>query len=138
MLLKILATTLIQASDILPFLGGILAAPVFFIALLHPFKRSSIANFRWAIVLMWLFGALGMALFGIDRGKGLNPNQIHLIFAPVMAGYGLAFISILWSRLEVINEVPFLRNAHYIAVIVLSSAPMVLSRADMNSSAMSS
>jgi hypothetical protein len=127
LLLKILATTLIQASDILPFLGGILVAPIFFIALLHPFKRPSIANFRWAIVLMWLFGALGMALFGIDRGKGLNPNQIHLIFAPVMAAYGLAFISILWSRLEVINEVPFLRNAHYIAVIVLSSAPMVLS-----------
>lgn len=127
LLLKILSTTLIQASDLLPFLGGILAAPVFFIALLHPFKRASIANFRWAIVLMWIFAALGMAVFGIDRDKGLNPNQIHLIFAPVMAAYGLAFISILWSRLEVVNEAPFLRNAHYFAVVILSSAPMVLS-----------
>ncbi len=127
LLLKILSTTLIQASDIVPFLGGILAAPIFFIALLHPFKRPSIANFRWGIVLMWLFGALGMAVFGIDRKEGLNPNQVHLIFAPVMAAYGLAFISILWSRLEVINEVPFLRNAHYFAVVILSSAPMVLS-----------
>ena len=127
LLLKILSTTLIQASDLLPFLGGILAAPVFFIALLHPFKRASIANFRWAIVLMWIFAALGMAVFGIDRSKGLSPNQIHLIFAPVMAAYGLAFISILWSRLEIVNEAPFLRNAHYFAVVILSSAPMVLS-----------
>jgi hypothetical protein len=127
LLLKILTTTLIQASDILPFLGGILAAPVFFIALLHPFKRASIANFRWAIVLMWIFAALGMAVFGIDRTKGLSPNQIHLLFAPVMAAYGLAFISILWSRLDFLNEAPFLRNAHYFAVIILSSAPMVLS-----------
>lgn len=127
LLLKILSTTLVQFSDILPFLGGILAAPVFFIALLHPFKRASIANFRWAIVLMWIFAALGMALFGIDNLKSLNPNQIHLLFAPLMAAYGLAFISILWSRLEVVNEVAFLRNAHYFAVIILSSAPMVLS-----------
>ena len=127
LLLKILSTTLVQFSDILPFLGGILAAPVFFIALLHPFKRASIANFRWSIVLMWIFAALGMALFGIDDLKGLNPSQIHLLFAPVMAAYGLAFISILWSRLEVVNEVAFLRNAHYFAVVILSSAPMVLS-----------
>jgi Dolichyl-phosphate-mannose-protein mannosyltransferase len=127
LLLKIFSTTLLQASDLLPFLGGILAAPVFFIALLHPFKRPSIANFRWAIVLMWLFAALGMAIFGIDRTQGLSPNQIHLLFAPVMAAYGLAFISILWSRLDLVNEAPFLRNAHYFVIIIFSSAPMVLS-----------
>ncbi|WP_193210722.1 ArnT family glycosyltransferase [Luteolibacter marinus] len=127
MLLKIFSTTLLQASDLLPFLGGILAAPVFFIALLHPFKRPSIAKFRWAIVLMWFFAALGMSVFGIDRDVALHPNQIHMLFAPVMAAYGLAFISILWSRLDVVSSTPFLRNAHYFAVIILSSAPMVLS-----------
>jgi hypothetical protein len=127
LILKILSTTLVQTSELLPFLGGILVAPIFFVALLHPFKRASIANFRWGIVLMWLFAALGMSIFGINREKGLHPNQIHLLFAPVMAGYGLAFISILWSRLESINTVPFLRNAHLFAIVILSSAPMVLS-----------
>ena len=52
---------------------------------------------------MWIFAALGMALFGISK-EPLNPNQIHLLFAPVMAAYGLAFISILWSRLEVVIQ----------------------------------
>lgn len=127
LLLKVLSTTLVQLSDLLPFLGGILVAPVFFIALLHPFKRPSIANFRWAIVLMWFFAALGMAIFGVDAGKGLHPNQVHLLFAPVMAAYGLAFISILWSRLDVLAEAPYLRNAHYFAIVILSSAPMILS-----------
>jgi len=126
LLVKILGTTLVQASDILPFLGGILAAPVFFIALLHPFKRSTIAGFRWGILLMWVFAALGMAIFGIDRENSLHPNQIHILFAPVMAGYGLAFLSILWSRLEIVSTVPFLRNAHFIVLIVLSAAPMLL------------
>lgn len=127
LLLKILGTTLVQTSELLPFLGGILVAPLFFVALLHPFKRPSIANFRWGIVLMWLFAALGMAVFGINRDIKLHPNQIHLLFAPVMAAYGLAFISILWGRLESITAVPFLRNAHYFAVVILSAAPMVLS-----------
>ena len=126
MILKILGTTLVQASDLLPFLGGILAAPFFFIALLHPFKRAPIAGFRWGILLMWGFAALGMAIFGIDRENPLHSNQIHLLFAPVMAAYGLAFISILWSRLEIVSAAPFLRNAHFVVLIILSAAPMVL------------
>jgi len=130
LLLRILGTTLVQTSELLPFLGGILAAPLFFVALLHPFKRPSIANFRWGITLMWLFAALGMAVFGIDRQRQLHPNQIHILFAPVMSAYGLAFISILWSRLEAINAIPYLRNAHYFAVVVLSAAPMILSAPD--------
>ena len=130
LLLKVLSTTLLQLSDLMPFLGGILVAPVFFIALLHPFKRPSIANFRWAIVLMWIFAALGMAIFGVDAAKGLHANQVHLLFAPVMAAYGLAFVSILWSRLDVLAEAPYLRNAHYFAIVILSSAPMILSLPD--------
>ena len=126
LLVKILGTTLVQTSDLLPFLGGILAAPVFFLALLHPFKRRTIAHFRWGILLMWLFAALGMAVFGIDREHATHPNQIHILFAPVMAAYGLAFISILWSRLDVVANVPFLRNAHFIVIVILSAAPMLL------------
>ncbi|WP_367874922.1 ArnT family glycosyltransferase [Luteolibacter sp. Populi] len=126
LIVKVLGTTLVQASDLLPFLGGILAAPIFFLALLHPFKRRTIASFRWGILLMWAFAALGMAVFGIDRERSTNPNQIHILFAPVMAAYGLAFISILWSRLDVVANVPFLRNAHFITIIVLSAAPMLL------------
>ncbi|GAA5481712.1 ArnT family glycosyltransferase [Haloferula sargassicola] len=127
LLLKIFATTLVQASNLVPFLGGILAAPVFFVALLHPFKRTSIAKFRWMVALMWLFAAIGMAIFGIDSFEDLHPNQIHLLFAPVMAAYGLAFLSILWSRLNVATTVPFLRDAHYYAIVILSAAPLLLS-----------
>ena len=125
LLFKVLRLTLLQGTDILPFLGGIVAAPLFFISLLHPFKRPSIASFRWAICLMWVLAALGMALFGIDA-KGTHPNQIHLLFAPVMTAYGLAFLSILWSRLEIPGTSPFVNNAHLIAVVILSSLPLLL------------
>lgn len=123
---KILRTTLLQATDIIPLLGGILVAPLFFLALLHPFKRASIASFRWAILLMWVSAAFGLAIFGISKDP-LDPNQIILLFAPVMTAYGLAFISILWSRLEFVVSTPLLRNVHHVAIIAICALPLVLS-----------
>ncbi|MCX6846295.1 MAG: hypothetical protein NTU84_07025 [Verrucomicrobia bacterium] len=69
---KVLRTTLTQATDIVPLLAGIIVAPLFFLALLHPFKRKSIANFRWAILLMWVSTAFGLAFFGMP-GLHLDP-----------------------------------------------------------------
>lgn len=123
---KILGTTLIQATDIIALLGGILVAPLFFIALLHPFKRASIANFRWAILLMWVTAAFGLAFFGITK-EPLDPNQLHLLFAPIMTAYGLAFMSILWNRLDFVATTPALRNLHHIVVVVVCALPLILS-----------
>jgi hypothetical protein len=126
LILKILRTTLLQATDIIPFLGGIIVAPLFFIALLHPFKRAAIANFRWAILLMWVSAALGLAFFGISKNE-LDPNQLHLLFAPIMMAYGLAFISILWSRLDFVATTPILRNVHHFVIIGICALPLILS-----------
>lgn len=124
--LKIVRTTLLQLTDIVPFLGGIIVAPLFFIALFHPFKRPSIARFRWALLLMWGTAALGMSIYGVST-KELDPNQIHLVFAPVMTAYALAFISILWSRLEFVGANPVLRNVHLIIICFLCAGPLILS-----------
>ena len=123
---KILRTTLLQSTNIIPFLGGILVAPLFFLSLLHPFKRKSIATFRWAIFLMWITTAFGLAIFGITN-EPLDPNQLHLLFAPIMTAYGLAFISILWSRLDFVAATPSLQNVHHMVIIGLCALPMVLS-----------
>ena len=123
---RILRMTLLQATEIIPFLGGIVIAPLFFISLLHPFRRPAIARFRWAILLMWITGAFGMAIFGVSAKETLDPNQIHLIFAPVMTAYGLAFLSILWSRLDVVVRNPMIRNVHHYVVILICVAPFLL------------
>jgi len=123
---KILRTMLLQATNIIPFLGGIIVAPLFFLSLLHPFKRKSIASFRWAIFLMWVTTAFGLAIFGITN-EPLDPNQLHLLFAPIMTAYGLAFISILWSRLDFVASTPPLQNVHHMVIIGLCALPMVLS-----------
>jgi hypothetical protein len=123
---KTLKTMLLQVVDIIPLLAGIVVAPLFFLSLLHPFKRPAIANFRWTILLMWVFTALGLCFFGVST-SALDPNQLHLLFAPLMTAYGLAFVSILWSRLEIVGFNPALRNVHHIIIIIICALPLILS-----------
>lgn len=126
LLLNILATTLRQITDLHKNLGAILVAPLFFVALLHPFKRVSLGAFRWLILLMWVFASLGMSIYGI-RGGATDPNQIHILFAPLMAAYGLAMVSILWARLDIPQSMHALRHAHLVVIVAVSAGPMLLS-----------
>lgn len=123
---SIIRTTLLQSASLIPFLGGIIVAPLFFVALLHPFKRASIANFRWALLLMFSISALGLAIYGISTDP-LDPNQTHILFAPIMTAYGLAFLSILWSRIPTIASTPALHNVHHIVIIVICALPLIIS-----------
>ena len=74
---------------------------------------------------MWVSAAFGLAFFGISKAE-LDPNQIHLLFAPIMTAYGLAFISILWSRLEFVASTPILRNVHHIVIVAICALPLLL------------
>ncbi len=121
----VLRSILIQMTDIVPFLAGIVVAPLFFLSLLHPFKRPSIATFRWALLSMFGVSALGLAFFGVSSDK-LDPNQTHLLFAPVMTAYGLAFVSILWNKLPFVINAPMIRNLHHIIIIIVCALPLIL------------
>jgi len=125
LLLNILGTTLRQISDLHQNFGGILVAPLFFLALLHPFKRASLASFRWLILLMWIFAGIGMSIYGLRNGA-MDSNQIHILFAPLMAAYGLAMVSILWGRLNIPHSMQALRHAHLIIIVAISAGPMLL------------
>jgi len=121
------ATSLLRQTDQLySNLGAILAAPLFFFSLFHPFKRESIAQFRWIILLMWFVGSIGMALFGLTS-QSTDANQLHLLFSPIMTAYGLAFFSILWSRLEFTGSGGLMRYGHFVIVILVSAGPLIFS-----------
>lgn len=75
---------------------------------------------------MFAFSAFGLALYGIST-KTLDPNQIHLLFAPIMTAYGLAFISILWSKLSFVSSIPMTKNLHHFVIITISALPLLIS-----------
>ncbi len=123
---KVLKTSLNQLNGIYAFLGSIAVAPLFFISLLHPFKRPQIAAFRWFILAMWIPAVIGMSLFGLDMGSA-DPNQLHLLFIPLMTGYGIAMLAILWSRIGIAPSMKTIAdNGHLWIAIVISTVPMIL------------
>ena len=128
---KMMLNGITQLGDIYNYLGAIVVAPLFFLSLLHPFRRREIADFRWCIFAMWIFSVGGMTIYGLapfgtDTASQVDPNNLHIIFMPVMTGYGLAFLSVLWNRLNLPLQIPVVRNGHFIAAICISILPMLL------------
>lgn len=125
----ILSTTgqgiLHQLSSIHKYLGGLVLAPAFFIALAHPFKRSCISIFRWNILVMWIFAAAGMALYGVSD-RAIDPNQLHILFAPLMCAYGIAMISIIWSRCALSKTPGIAGNLHLAVILLIVATPTIL------------
>jgi hypothetical protein len=122
---RIAVTSLDQLKNLIGYFGLLLAAPLFFVSLLHPFRRPEIGLFRWGIVAMWLFAVVGMAIFGLPEGQ-FDSNQMHILFAPVMAAYGLAMVAVLWNRYGIPLTTPLARNIPFIVLIALSAIPVVV------------
>ncbi len=112
-----------QMSSIFKYLGFSIVAPFFFVTLLHPFKRREIAVFRWAVLVMWLAGLLGMGFFGIDE-QAFPSNDLHILFVPLMTLYGLVFILMLWSRLQV-SYIRLVSISFIVMLFVLSGIPFI-------------
>jgi hypothetical protein len=122
---KVQAHLIDQAERLVEYLGGVLVAAVFFVALLHLFKRRETSIFRWALLLMWLFAAFGFAVFG-GMGKPqsqpfappVEVNDLHMLFIPMFTAYGLAFVLVLWSRVGI--TVPVVRVAFFTLLFLLA------------------
>lgn len=119
---KIRNGTLKQIGNLISFLGSNFVAIAFFISLMHPFKSRNAAAFRWAVAMMWVGAVLGMALFGVD--EPISVNQMHVLFVPIFIAYGLAFLLVLWNRLQV-QEI-FLRRAFLGTIIFLVAIPQLM------------
>ena len=129
---KIQVELLTQIDSLLGRLGGVIIAPIFFLALLHAFRKTETRSFRWGLLLMLMSGALGMAVFGFaDAGlqTDLDANDLYPLFIPLTTAYGLALLLIMWSRVQVAGrEVAAIRQiniAFHGVVIFLSSLPLL-------------
>jgi hypothetical protein len=112
-----------QFGSLYLLLGGVVVAPLFFVSLLHRFKRTETADFRWAILLLWIFAFAGSAVLGID-GKTVDPNQFHVLFGPLMTLYGVGFALVLWTRLNL--QTRFFRTLFLGGLFVLTGFPALL------------
>lgn len=110
-----------HSEQIFAFLGMNIAALAFFASLLHRFKSPDTSVFRWCVLLMWLGAFGGMALCGVQ--SPVHANQFHVLFVPLFIFYGLAFLLVLWNRLEV--QMPVLRVGFIVLVVFLGAVPLL-------------
>lgn len=111
-----------QFENLFAYFGYGVAAAAFFFSLLHVFKRRETNLLRWALVLMWLFASLGMAFFA-PRGA-VSANQLHMLFLPVFSAYGIAFLVVLWNRIDL--RLPAARAVFLTVVFAITALPMAI------------
>jgi 4-amino-4-deoxy-L-arabinose transferase-like glycosyltransferase len=110
-----------QSEKIFPFLGMNIVAVAFFICLLHRFKSPATSAFRLCVVLMWLGAFVGMGLCGVEGV--VSSNQFHVLFIPLFVFFGLAFLIVLWNRLEI--SIPMMRSVFVGVLVFLCALPML-------------
>ena len=112
-----------QTAHLFEYFGLSIVALIFFVSLLHPFKRTETGTIRWIILSMWAGAVLGMCLYGINDEQGVAANQLHLIFIPLMTCYGLAYLLVQFNRLAV--TIPFARIGFITLLYLLCALPMI-------------
>ena len=120
---KITTGLTMQTSHLFEYFGLSVVAMIFFVSLLHPFKRPETAAARWLILAMWGGAVLGMCLYGINDEQGVAANQLDLIFIPSMTCYGLAYLLVQWNRLAV--SISFARVGFIALLYLLCALPMI-------------
>jgi hypothetical protein len=119
---KARANLLRQVGNIGPYLGVNVVAAAFFFALLHPFRSRKTAMFKWCLLAMWLGAVLGMAFY--QATGPVSENQMYVLFIPLFVAYGMAFLLVLWNRLEL--GAPVLRVVFISFLLFACAIPMLL------------
>lgn len=129
---KVQTELLGQMDSVVSHFGKIFIAPLFFLTLLHAFRRNETRSFRWGLLLMFGSGALGMAIFGFADGDlktDLDSNDLYPLFIPLTTAYGLALLLIMWSRVQVagrdLASIREINVAFHALIIFLSSLSLL-------------
>jgi len=104
-------------------LGHVVLALLFFLGLLHRFRRPEAAAARWMLAVVLACVALGTGLLGI--GHEQDENALYIVLMPAMTTVGSAMLVILWSRFQMPGE--FLsRWGAPIAALLITALPMAV------------
>lgn len=111
-----------QAAHLWEYMGLNVVSVAALMAVMHPFRNPTAALWRWIVILMWAGAVVGMTLFGVK--EAVSGNQLHIVFLPAFLLYGLAFLLVLWNRLNI--SLKELRIVFLSALFLLAAAPMLL------------
>lgn len=115
-----------QLGGIHAHLGHAVLASLFFVALVHRFRKPEAGAARWLLAVVFVFVALGMGLIGLPA-KENDENALYIVLMPAMGTFGAAMLVILWSRFQSVDGFGFLsRWGAPLVAIGISALPMVV------------
>lgn len=112
-----------QFGSVVSVMGGIFVCALFFLALFHRYKRAEMEGFKWAIVLMWFFCSLGMALTG--GATTFTATQLSVLFLPIFLAYGLSLIYNFVIRSGITDDINRARSFAFFLLFIICSVPFL-------------
>lgn len=125
---KMLGNVIAQLRSLPEHLGCLVPAALFFVSLLHPFRRPETGRMRSALAIVWIFAVAGMALISLPGGAQ-DDRQLHFLFLPLFTAFGFAFLAVLWTRLVPLRPLQgwWSKNGAAAIAVAISALPMMQS-----------
>lgn len=120
---KLQGQAIFQLNHFYELLGASIMAPMFFVSLLHSFKRPETASFRWLLLVMGAAASIGMGVDGLAVHEEAQSNALFILFVPLMIFYGLAITLVLFTRLEITMRLG--RLGLIAGIFVISAFPLL-------------
>ncbi|WP_395716208.1 hypothetical protein [Prosthecobacter sp.] len=115
-----------QIGGIHAHLGHVVPALLFFIALIHRFRKADAAAARWMLAAVFACVALGMGLLGLVD-KENDDNALYIVLMPAMSAFGSAMLVILWSRFQTADAFNFMsRWGAALAALIITALPLAV------------
>lgn len=114
-----------QVENLVPHLLSVVPAVLFFLSLLHRFRREEVNKTRWAVGIVWVSAILGMGFIGLPDGTQ-DDNQLHALLVPAMTVFGLAGLAVLWARFNPGKGGVWTHHGFAILAIVIGGWPMIM------------
>jgi hypothetical protein len=121
---KISYNTQYQFQHLFDHFLGILPACLFFISMLHRFRRNEVNLLRNIFFLMWVCAFAAMSLIGLPE-KEQDDNQVHSVFSPVFTIWGLAGMAVLWARVKTGSTTLWENYGYALILIGITAWPMI-------------
>ncbi len=113
-----------QLGHLYAHLGYVVPAFLFFIALMHRFRKADAASARWMLAVVFACVAVGMGLLGlVDHEQ--DDNALYLVLMPAMTTFGSAMLVVLWSRYQISGDF-MARWGAPIAALIITALPLAV------------
>lgn len=105
-------------------LGYVVPAAMFFLALIHRFRKPDAGAARWMLAAVFTCVAVGMGLLGLAE-KESDDNALYFVLMPAMSTFGGAMLVVLWSRFQISGDF-MARWGAPMAALLITALPMAV------------